>query len=211
MRRPAEGASARVTCTRPRRASKGFLAFALIATPAAADDWRAEVQAEYLWPIDDDRQIHTAQLHALLGQGFFDAAWIGWRAGLTASYAHGHIVQLDDQFRDVRYDNAAGAIGPTGLLRLQTPPLAGLSLGVEGSGGLLLYSRDFPAGGDIYNSMWRAGPLLESRVTQALWFGTGVHVMHVSNGQGLGPHNPSYEAHGVTLWASYSLSQARAD
>ncbi len=188
-----------------RRALAGAFLLAVSVPPAAAAGWRAEAQAEYLWPTADGRDIRTLSVHALVGRGFFDASFISWRAGVTASYAWGHIIQLDDQFQDVRYENAAGALGPMGLVRLQTPPLIGFSIGGDASGGLLLYTRDFPAGGDIYNFMWRAGLLLEYRVNDDLGVGAGFHVMHVSNGQGLGPQNPSYEGAGPGLWLSQAL------
>lgn len=172
---------------------------------ASGQALRAEIEAEYLWPTSEDRRIHTVSIHGLVGRGFFGASWIGWRAGLTASYAWGHILQLDDQFRDVRSDNAALALGPMLLLRLQTPELFGFSFGGDGSGGILLHSREFPAGGDIYNFMWRAGLLLERRLAEQIWLGASFHVMHVSNGQGLGPHNPSYEGQGAGLWLSAAL------
>lgn len=184
------------------------LVVVLASSAAHAEGLRAEGQAEYLWPTHADREISTVSLHALLGQGFFSQSWLSWRAGLTTSYAWGNIEQLDDQFRSIHYDNAALGVGPVGLLRLQTPPLARLSVGGDASGGLLLYTQHFPAGGDVYNFMWRAGVLLEYRASAAVWAGAGFHVMHVSNGQGLGPHNPSYEGRGVAFWLSFALTRA---
>jgi len=196
--------------THRRRAAGALLALLAMALPASAEQThglRAEIASEYLWPIDEGRQIDTVSVHALVGDGILGASWISWRAGLTVTYAWGHIVQLDDQLREVRSDNAAAGLGPVGLLRLQTPELARLSVGAEASGGVLLYTSGFPAGGDIYNFMGRAGLLLEGRVADAIWLGGGYHVMHVSNGQGLGPHNPSYEAQGVALWLSWAFDR----
>ncbi len=192
-----------------RRRARAVAAAALLVTSSASaepstEPWRGELEAEYLAPTHDDRQIRTLSLHARVGRKLLGLSWLSWRAGVTLTTAWGNIVQLDESFRDVRRESSATGAGPTGSLRLSSPPLWGLSLGADASGGLLLYSREFPAGGDVYNFMWRAGLFVEERAAP-VWLGAGLHVMHVSNGQGLGPHNPSYEARGVGMWLALPL------
>ncbi len=173
--------------------------------PPLPDRFHVEAAVEHLWPIDDSRRIKTTSANAWIGRGILHQSWLAWRAGVTATWATGYILQFDDQFRDIRFDNAAAGVGPSLALRLQTPELARLVVGVEGSGGLIFYTRRFPAGGDIYNFMWRAGPSIECHVAERWWLGAGFRVMHVSNGQGLGPQNPSYEARGAVIWLGRSL------
>jgi hypothetical protein len=169
-----------------------------------AESLRVELGAEHLWPTHGDRDIQTTSLNAFVGRSLFHQAWVAWRAGVTATYAAGSIVQFDEQFHDVRFADTALGFGPAFVLRVQTPELARFTLGIEGSGAFVLYSRDFPAGGDLYNFMWRAGLQLEYRACAACWIGVGYRVMHVSNGQGLGPQNPSYEARGLSVWLAWS-------
>jgi hypothetical protein len=168
---------------------------------------RLEVETEYLWPSKIDREIDTGSVHLVVGR---EDAWFGWRAGATATHASGHIIQLDDELSRVRHDSAAGGIGPVGLVRIATPELARIRVALEGSGGLLLYTRAFPAGGSLYNFMWRVGPSIEIRVRDAQWLGLGLRWMHVSNGQGLGPDNPSYEGLGATAWLGWTWPRRRA-
>jgi len=167
---------------------------------AGAGNGRIEAGIERLWPTHADRQIATTSVNAFMGGNLWRRRWLAWRVGLTMTYADGYIVQFDEHFRNVRFDTSAGGLGPSGLVRLQTPEWAGVTLALESSGGLLLYTRHFPAGGDIYNFMWRAGPSLEARVAPSWWVGAGLRWMHVSNGQGLHPGNPAYNARGASLW-----------
>lgn len=177
----------------------------LLAAPQQLVDYASayhiELGIERMWPVDrPGRDIDTTSFNVLVGRGLFDQEWLVWRAGVTGTYATGSIMQLDEHFHDVRLYNSAVGLGPVGLLRLQTPELARLRLSLEGSGGFIVYSEHFPAGGDIYNFMWRAGLSLEARISARCSLGLGYRVMHVSNGQGLGPQNPSYEARGFSLW-----------
>jgi hypothetical protein len=161
---------------------------------------RVEAGVEHLWPVHADRQIATTSANVVLGAGVFGSRWLVWRAGLTLTYAEGYIVQWNEHFRDVRFDTSAGGLGPVVLLRVQAPELARVKIAFEGSGAVLLYTRGFPAGGDRYNFMWRAGPSLEAHLSGSYWLGAGLRWMHVSNGQGLVPRNPAYNARGVSVW-----------
>jgi len=66
-------------------------------------------------------------------------------------------------------------------------------------GAFILYDEEFPAGGEHYNFMWRAGPTLSYSFGHAYGIGVSYRWMHVSNGQGLTPNNPSYEAKGIGI------------
>ncbi len=173
------------------------------AAPAAARPWTFEAGAEHLWPTHADRRIETTSLNVVGGRQMFDTCCFAWRAGLTATSATGYIVQLDDGLHDTRLESNAVGMGPTAILRIQTPELARWVLSLEGSGAFILYGSRFPAGGDVYNFMWRAGPSLSYRFAETWSAGAGARVMHVSNGQGLTPKNPSYAALGFTVWLAW--------
>lgn len=162
---------------------------------------RVEVALERLWPAHADRQITTTSLDLLWG-GARQSPWLSWRAGVTATRADGYIVQFDEHFEGVRLESPAWGLGPTGLLRAQTPEWARTRIELVGSGSLVLYTRRFPAGGDIYDFMWRGGPALEIRAGRRLSVGASLLWMHVSNGQGLRPINPAYNARGLSLWVA---------
>src|SRR5690606_20627380 len=63
----------------------------------------------------------------------------------------------------------------------------------------VFYRPDFPPGGDFYNLAWQLGGAVAVRITERLRLGFGVRWMHVSNGQGLGAQNPSYEGVGFPV------------
>ena len=69
----------------------------------------------------------------------------------------------------------------------------------------MVYSDRFPPGGDYYNFTWRMGGSLHIRLTDTVTLTAGARWMHVSNGQGLGRHNPAYESVGFPLGLIYRL------
>ena len=154
---------------------------------------------EYLAPTKDDRRIGTVTADMRVEQTVIRALGFRLGIGLTATGAGGHISQLDPTLTPVRFENRAVGLGPTAYLGLTPLRLGPLSLGAEASAGLLAYSTRFPAGGDHYNGMLRVGPVLALRLSAADEVRLSGKWMHVSNGQGLGPHNPSYEGHGLAL------------
>ena len=172
------------------------------AAAPAQRGWAVELGAEHLWPTKADRQITTTSLDLVVGRAAFDSCCLVWRAGLTATAASGHILQYGEDFREVRLDSDGLGIGPTGIVRLQTPELLRLTLSFEGSVAFIVYDRPFPAGGDWYDFMLRVGPSLGYRIDSSWSVAAGVRWMHVSNGQGLTPKNPSYEGRGLVLWVA---------
>lgn len=161
-----------------------------------------EFGLEYLWPISGDRQIQTASIDFLVGKEFCQKTHISLYAGATLTRAWGHILQFNEFFQDVRYDNSAYGIGPNFLMRWAPIRLKRLSLSLDTSGGIIIYSEDFPAGGDFYNFMWRIGPSLLYQITSSSTLVLGYKWMHVSNGQGMTDKNPSYEGRGLSLHVS---------
>lgn len=160
--------------------------------------------AEYFHPLSDDRDIRTINLNAYARIGEASSDMLSVYAGLTATYAFGDITQLEGDIeqgtlREVNYDTRAGGFGPGLLVDLSVWRSRRLSAHVSGSGSLIVYTRDFPVGGDRYNFMWRGGPAIRYRIGSGRHVGLGFQWMHVSNGQGVGSQNPSYEAQGLML------------
>ncbi|MDX1429275.1 MAG: hypothetical protein R3282_03260, partial [Rhodothermales bacterium] len=159
---------------------------------------RAWLGAAYFSPTDtDSRDIETVNaslFFRLLRVRVIDLT-VYW--SVTGTFATGHIVQsegdvADGTFREFRLENTAVGLGPGLLTDLRIVPLGPFSLRLDGSASFILYSRDFPAGGDHYNFMWRAGPAVRYTLTDGRFVGVSFQWMHVSNGQGLGSQNPSY-------------------
>ncbi len=157
--------------------------------------WESGV--EYLWPVERERQIQTVSFNTFIGKEFFKKIHLSPYGGITATYAWGSIIQTDDTFQEVEYDNAAFGAGPVFMLRFEPLVYRGFSLGADASGGIIFYTSDFPAGGDFYNFMWRIGPTAAWRFNNKYSINAGFRWMHVSNGQGIGRHNPYYPARGI--------------
>ena len=176
----------------------------LASAPAAGEEvstglpLRVDVDVEYYLPIGEDRQIHSVFVNGLFGVEVIPGILI-LAGGVTVTGAWGSIVQWNDDFEDVRSDTLVGGVGPLFLIRCEPFHVGRFGLALDVAGAIVLYTRRFPPGGDIYNFTWRLGGALEVRATESLTVTAGVRWMHVSNGQGLGPQNPSYEGVGFPV------------
>ncbi|WP_020409584.1 hypothetical protein [Hahella ganghwensis] len=159
---------------------------------------------EYLSPVDRDRNIDT-----YIFDVFYPVAEISpinLRVTALASFAHatGDITQIEGEYskgtmRDVNYKNSAFALGPGVQLDWRAFEHEKFSFRLEGIGNLFIYNDKFPAGGKHYNFMWRIGPSIYYRLDNSSTVGGGYHWSHTSNGTGVRPENPSYDAEGAFI------------
>ncbi len=157
-----------------------------------------EVGIEYYSPTSLSRDIQTISMNFLYGWERTRKFPLTLGGGITLTHAWGSIIQLDDNLNDVEFENSASGIGPIFCLKYELLRFQNWSVAPDFLGGVLLYSEKFPAGGDIYNFMWRLGGMLTYKVPESSTsLGISYRWMHVSNGQGLTPKNPSYEGAGV--------------
>jgi len=162
------------------------------------------IAIEYLAPMEKNRDIETVNIDVNYFAARTEPINLSLYFSVTATYAKGSIRQMEGSLqagtlREARYDNTAFGIGPGLLARFDLFSVGRVSAHLLGSGHLLLYSDEFPAGGDYYNFMWRGGPELAYKIGDTRSIGLSFQWTHVSNGQGLGPQNPSYEAKGVAI------------
>ncbi len=156
-----------------------------------------ECGIEYLAPTNSNRQIDTWSGNLFAGVQFFEKCPLRIYGGLTMTHANGE--QLDDQKTGVVYYNNVAGAGPVCHMRFEPFIYKGLSFSGDASGGIIFYTEDFPVGGDFYNFMWRRGFSLNYHFNNMFALNLNFKWMHVSNGQGLGPQNPSYEGKGFGL------------
>ncbi|AFM12140.1 hypothetical protein [Turneriella parva] len=159
---------------------------------------------QYLSPTKTDRPIYTVTADVIFGRNVTRNGWLVVGGGVTVTRAWGEIIRLegsisDGTFRSATYGSSATGVGASGLLRFEPFDIKGWRFGIETLGGFIIYSNHFPAGGDIYNFMGRIGPTVGVELSTDTHLRLSSHWMHVSNGQGLGPFNPSYEAMGAGL------------
>lgn len=183
-----------------------FLILGLLAVPESAlARTLLDASVEYYYPTHTSRQIHSAFLNAAAGAELARVVHLSALGGLTFTFADGDIVQWNESFQDVRYRAMAAGLGPMFLLRVAPLQFGRVSLGAEMVGAIVLYSTRFPPGGDIYNFTWRFGAAAGYRVSERWRLSVGARWMHVSNGQGLGAQNPSYEAIGFPIALTLTL------
>lgn len=158
-----------------------------------------EIGIEYLVPTSADRQIHTISTDLFFGWMDSKRIPFTFNFGLTGTSAWGEITQLDEFFNAETFKNQALGIGPVYLIQYQFYITKNLSISPLHKGGIIFYNHHFPYGGDIYNFMWRFGAAAHYRINCDLQLNLSYIWMHVSNGQGISPKNPSYEAKGLNI------------
>lgn len=168
---------------------------------------KARFGVEYFFPTDESRNIKTINFNAYFLFIEINGLNTSFYAGLTSSYATGDITQLEGEleegtFREVNFKNTAFGMGPGLLVDVRFFRIEKFSFHLNGSGSFILYNKDLPAGGDHYNFMWRAGPVVEYLVKGNNKIGLSYQCAHISNGQGLGLQNPSYDAQGLDIFFS---------
>lgn len=157
----------------------------------SAADSKIELDWDYLTPHENDRNLDTVSLHILekISQTKDRSVY----RGITITRPHGNVT-LDKQ--PMQGSSAVG-IGPVYMVRNEKYHSGKFAAAFDMSGGFILYDKTFPAGGKPYNFMWRAGPQFIYKFSENSSLNVGYMLMHVSNG--LKTHNPSYNAHGVSL------------
>jgi len=101
--------------------------------------------------------------------------------------------------RKIDFNSDGVGMGPGILAELYLWHGVNFSFRLDAGVNFILYNQDFPAGGDRYNFMWRAGPVVKYRFGNSRDIGLGWLWMHVSNGQGSGAQNPAYDAQGLCV------------
>ena len=166
------------------------------AAPARRPPLRVDSEIEYYLPTKTGRAIHTGFVNSVFGVDLLRGHLI-IEAGVTMTVASGYINEDPTQHATV-----VGA-GPIIMFRCEPFRIGPFSLLFDVVGALVVYSDNFPPGGDLYNFTWRLGGAFAVRLTERLTLTTGARWMHVSNGQGLTPKNPSYEGVGFPLGLLY--------
>ena len=169
-----------------------------------------EIQVDSLHPTKGDRRLETIDVHMLLGEKRFDFLPLAMRFGVTLSRVTGFITQLEGDFNrgtlhEQTIESSAWGFGPVAQQRLRLLRWEAFTLRADLGEGLLWYNHDFPSGGRQYNFMLQAGPTIDYLAGGCLRLSIGYRWMHVSNGSGLGPQNPSYGAAGAILGLGYAL------
>ncbi|MBP2642987.1 MAG: Lipid 3-O-deacylase-related protein [Firmicutes bacterium] len=172
------------------------ITFLLICMPGQsycyAADSGLELDWDHLTPHENDRKLDTVSLHIL--EKCSETKTRSVYRGITITRPQGNIT-LEQQTQ--AQDSSAVGVGPVYLIRNEKYHSGKLSAAVDMSGGFIVYDKNFPAGGRFYNFMWRIGPQFIYKMSETSSVSIGYMLMHVSNG--FKTHNPSYNAHGVSV------------
>jgi hypothetical protein len=158
-----------------------------------------EFGLEYYYPYHWNREIKTININGLIGKEFIQSIGLQLFAGATITHAWGNIIAVNEFHKEERFNTSTMGIGPVILFRVQPLTTGSFSFSVDAFGGIILYNKSFPPGGDIYNFMFRLGGTFSFNVGDNYVVNIGLRRMHISNGQGIGSFNPFYEANGISL------------
>ena len=160
------------------------------------------VELQELGPVERDRKIRTTNLDFLFRIKRFDTPDFKFYGGLTVSRSRGTLARRTGSFaagtlEDETFDSAATGAGPVLAIRAEFAHSGNVSASLDGSAGVLLYDRDFPAGASRYAFMFRYGPTLSYRLNDRQTLSLTFRGMHESYGQGFNAHHPEHNAVGV--------------
>lgn len=161
---------------------------------------KSELDWDYLTPTAKSRDLDTMSLHIL--NKISETNGRSVYRGFTITKAYGEITPSQQIWQE---DSSAVGVGPIYLIRNEKLHSGKLTVSIDMSGGLILYDKEFPVGGEHYNFMWRIGPQFMYKFTPTSVVNIGYTFMHVSNGLHSEIHNPSYNAHGVTIGFATAL------
>jgi len=167
----------------------------------------------YLHPVTQDRDIKTVNVDLAFAVTSAAHRHLSTYLDVVGTFATGRITQLEGELsegtlREVEYNTGAIGAGLGLRIDLRLIVVGGLHIDLSGSGYLVLYNERFPAGGDYYNFMWRGGPAIGYQLRDEASIAIGYQRSHVSNGQGMTRRNPSYDAHGIFLRLTGSMSDS---
>jgi hypothetical protein len=151
---------------------------------------------EYYFPKDDHRQLQSAFAYTLLGREFINQLHYSLYTGFIGTCAWGNIVQFDENFNHVKYEPAASGIGPAVAIKVDFIRFSKQYFAGDFLLGIISYNKHFPPGGDIYNFFRKYGVSLGHEINNTFNINLGLRDIHISNSQGLGSYNPSYEGWG---------------
>lgn len=157
---------------------------------------RTELEWDYMTPHGKDRNLDTLSLHVI--KKFSETPNRSIYRGITITRPSGNI-NWENQNRN----SSAVGVGPLYMLRYEKHQSGKLSAALDMSGGLIVYDKKFPTGGQYYNFIWRIGPRLIYKFNENTSLNVGYMLMHVSNG--LRTHNPGYDSHGFSLGLTKSF------
>jgi len=173
------------------------------------------IELQHLQPTKAGRQIELDNATWTFAQQQHFGGQLTLKLGATASRARGSIEQLTGSFeqgtlRSETFASPAWGLGPTVGASLRLGQAGAATLRLETSGSLMLYDRAFPAGGTRANGLVQAGPSLAWDLSRGRSLTVGARWAHLSNGQGLGPHNPAYDGRGLFVRYERPLRGGRA-
>lgn len=163
--------------------------------------WKTEFGPEFIWPSSNYQSIHTTSANVLFWTNYFKKAKLNLDIGLTATYAWGTALDwYSSTNKNLIYlkTDAFGG-GPIIKFSQNVFEINRFSISGTASAGAIVYNKHFPPGGDFYNFMLRAGLDFGLKMNENITLKFCTKWMHVSNGQGSGPHNPYYEGYGLGL------------
>lgn len=162
---------------------------------------KIEIGPEFIWPSSNYQTIHTASINALFGTNYFKKAKLNIDVGVTATFAWGTSLDWYTSANNnlIYIKTSAFGAGPVLKFSQNIFEINRFSISGTASAGAILYDKNFPPGGDFYNFMLRAGLDFGYNLNKNISLKLNTKWLHVSNGQGSGPHNPYYEGYGLGI------------
>lgn len=162
---------------------------------------KLEFGPEFIWPSSNYQTIHTTSINAMFWMNYFKKAKLNIDVGASATYAWGTSLDWYTSSNNNLIYLKTSALGGGPVIKFSQHifEMNRFSISGTASAGAMFYDKHFPPGGDFYNFMLRAGLDFGYVANETITLKLCTKWLHVSNGQGSGPHNPYYEGYGLGI------------
>lgn len=155
------------------------------------------VSGEVFFPEDaDNRDIRIYAVSLLLENELRPGLLLIGAVGPTVTRG---VFVRDEDPEGLELDSDRVGLGTAGFIRWRPARRGGIAPFVELAFGMLFTTRDFPPDGTPWNFNQRYGVGLDVQVSPRISLAVAYRHLHVSNGKGLVPENPSYDGDGLML------------
>jgi hypothetical protein len=166
-----------------------------------ADEFALAGGAEYYTPqpgFDRENRDIDVQLARIAAAAHLPQGW-ELQFGALLFRAHGTRTEASLAASPPQVASNAAGVGAGPLVRWNFLQFSHCRLFLDAEGDLLLADRPFPEHGSSYDFFLHTGGGISVWMSDTYWLESAFHFSHISNGQGFGPGNPTWQGNAVLI------------
>ncbi|MFI5221650.1 MAG: acyloxyacyl hydrolase [Bacteroidia bacterium] len=187
----------------------GVVLFLLQTMPAFGQDsscfqkakYNFEISGEYYFPASYMRNVKSDFISVLIGKNIHSntGAHYSINAGFFSIAAQGSTLETDLSNKEYTFLTSVKGMGPMVLGRVELVESNKFYFTGDFSTGMAFFDNKFPPQADYYDWVLKLGLGLGYHFNKHFSALLSARFMHLSNGKGFGPQNPTYEGYGYSF------------